>query len=345
MPFVNGKRVVLDFFANFLAEYLELWSEKADKSKRSATMDVNRRYLNLQLSQADLVLAANERQRDLWLGTMAAIGRITTSAYDADPSLRSLIDVAPFGVRPEPAIQKRTVIKGVYPGIAPDDFVLLWNGGILHWYDPTTLLQAIAMVSRTRPNLKLLFLGTKYPVSADIEGQTLTNMLALSQGLGLTGRHVFFNDGWLDYDETADYLIEADAGICTYLTNLETHFAQRVRLVDLIWAETPIICNQGDTVADLVEERKLGITVPSQDVNGLADAIVRMMDSEQLRSEMQANERSVKEELSWSRCLAPLIRYCRELPERSLSRSLRRTAVLGGSYVLGRAQQALVRSS
>ncbi|HEY7268696.1 MAG TPA: hypothetical protein VH951_02600, partial [Dehalococcoidia bacterium] len=148
LPFVIGKRLVLDFFANFVAEWLELWLERPDHPGRIASMDSNRRYLNLQLSQADLVLAANARQRNLWLGALAAMGRVTPGAYDADPSLRKLIDVAPFGVRPEPAVQKQRRIKGVIPGIAEDDFVLIWSGGILHWYDPTTLLQAMALVSR-----------------------------------------------------------------------------------------------------------------------------------------------------------------------------------------------------
>ena len=48
--------------------------------------------------------------------------------------------------------------------------------------------------------------------------------------------------------------LEADAGVCTYLDNLETHFAHRVRLVDLIWAETPVICTEGDLVAEMVRD-------------------------------------------------------------------------------------------
>ena len=339
IPFLVGKRVVLDFFANFIAEWLELWAEWAHAPRREANMEANRRYLNLQLSLADLVLAANERQRDLWLGTLAAIGRVTPGLYDADPSLRSLIDVAPFGVRPAPAVAKKRVLKGVHPGIEPGDFVLLWSGGVLHWYDPLTLLQAMAIVARSRPKLKLFFLGTKYPISDNIEGQTLTDMLAMSRALGLTGRSVFFNEGWVDYDDSGDYLVEADAGVCTYLDNLETHFAHRVRLVDLIWAETPIICSEGDEVAGMVSQKQLGISVPFRNVNALADAIIKLADDAAFRRLCQANERELKPELSWERCLEPLVRYCRELPAGSLSRSHVSSGLLAGSYMLGRLQQ------
>jgi glycosyltransferase involved in cell wall biosynthesis len=341
LPFLAGKRVVLDFFANFIAEWLELWAEWPNDPSRDASMDANRRYLNLQLSQADLVLAANERQRDLWLGNLAAIGRITPQVYDADPSLRSLIDVAPFGVRPEPAVARRRVLKGVHPGIEAGDFVLLWNGGILHWYDPTTLLQAMSLVSRARPDVKLFFLGTKYPISDPIEGKTLTDMLDLSRSLGLTDRCVFFNEGWVDYDDSADFLVEADAGVCTYLDNLETHFAYRVRLVDLIWAETPIICNEGDTVAETVRERGLGVSVPFRNVTALADAILKMADDHAFRRRCQEAQRGYKPELSWENCLQPLLRFCTELPAPSPSRSYAHTALLGASYFLGRGEQML----
>ncbi len=339
LPFILGKRLVLDFFANFIAEWLELWAELRHLPSRNAAMDTNRRYLNLQLSQADLVLAANERQRDLWLGALAAIGRVSTRAYDADPTLRNLVDVAPFGIRPQPAEMKNRVLKGVYPRINSQDRVLLWNGGVLHWYDPNTLLLAFDRVVRQRPNVRLFFLGTKYPVHDPIEGKTLTEMLALSERLGLTDRSVFFNEGWLPYDDTADYLIEADIGVCTYMTNLETHFAYRVRLIDLIWAETPIICNKGDTVAEMVEANGLGLTVPQGDVEALADAIVRILDDESSRARFSANERALKRDLSWEQALAPLIKFCRELPEPSASRSLGVSATHAASYAWQRSVQ------
>jgi glycosyltransferase involved in cell wall biosynthesis len=341
-PFLPGKRVVLDFFANFVAEWLELWAEWPDDPRRDANMDANRRYLNLQLSQADLVLAANERQRDLWLGNLAAIGRVTPAVYDADPSLRSLIDVAAFGIRPEPAVARKPVLKGVYPGIGPKDFVLIWNGGILHWYDPPTLLQAMAIVARTRPHVKLFFLGTKYPIKDDIEGQTLTDMLELSRSLGLTGRTIFFNEGWVDYEDSGDFLIEADAGICTYLNNLETHFAHRVRVVDLLWAETPVICNEGDWVAEeLIKARGLGISVPFRDVSALAAAIIRLVDDAKFLEGCRDNIRALKPQLTWENCLAPLVRFCREMPAKSPSRSQVQTAALGASYMLRRGDQVL----
>ena len=336
LPFAMGKRLVLDFFANFVAEWLEISAERPQDRTRAARLEADRRYLNLQLSQADLVLVANERQRDLWLGALAATGRVTPETYDADPSLRTLIEVAPFGVRPESAVSSKKVIKGVIPGIGPQDRILIWNGGILHWYDPTTLLQAMALLREPHPEIKLFFLGTKYPVADPIEGQTLSDMLARSDALALSGSTVFFNEGWLPYDETGDFLLEADAGVCTYLDNLETHFAQRVRLIDLIWAERPIVCSRGDEVGEMVAERGFGLTVPPRDPAALAAAIARVLDDAELRAKCVDAMRAAKVELSWERCLRPVIDFCREMPARSPSRSAAGTFRFAASYALGR---------
>ena len=43
-------------------------------------------------------ICASEKQRDLWLGSMLADRLVTAERYDADPSLRTLIDVVPFGL-------------------------------------------------------------------------------------------------------------------------------------------------------------------------------------------------------------------------------------------------------
>ncbi len=336
IPFVLTKRVVLDFFANFIAEWLELGIDRLTAAEMARMLDRGRRYLNLQLTQADLVLAANERQRDLWLGMLAAVGRITPAAYDADPTLRSLIDVASFGVRPEPAVARRNLLKGVYPGIGPSDRVLIWNGGVLGWFDPGALLQAFRRVSDLRPDVKLFFLGIKYPTKYPIEGKAVERMVAVSDSLGLTGRSVFFNEGWVDYEDSGDYLVGSDIGVCTSYDNLETHFAQRVRLIDLIWAEKPIICTRGDTVAGLVEQHKLGIAVPHGDVGAMFEAMMTLLDDEALTAKCIENARTVKKELAWELTLRPVIDFCRDLPAPSEDRTMVSTSAAAASYFWSR---------
>ena len=119
--------------------------------------------LNEQLGRADFVLCASAKQRDLWLGQLAALGRINPVTYDGDESLRSLLAVVPFGVGDEPPIATRSAIRGAVPGIGPDDKVVLWGGGVYNWFDPLTLVRAVHGLRERIPNLRLYFLGLRHP--------------------------------------------------------------------------------------------------------------------------------------------------------------------------------------
>ncbi len=314
LPAFFGRRFVMDFFTNFLIEGLEYRREHVTPAVRRAWLDSQRSYLNLQLTLADFVICANERQRDAWLGMMSCLGLVTGAVYDRDNTLRALVDTAPYGVRPDPVPPPEPaapVLKGMFPGIARGDTVILWNGGILKWYDPLTVIRAVARIVPRRPDVKLLFLGTKYPVTGFDPGATVDEAYTLSRELGLLGRHVLFNAGWLPYDLSGRYMVEADIGVSAYYDNLETHFSYRTRLVDFLWAETPVVCTRGDVIAELVERRELGITVPERDVDAMTAALLRLIEDRPFYERCKHNLRALKPELAWERTLAPLIDFCR----------------------------------
>src|SRR5204863_1726396 len=112
---------------------------------------------NEQVRRADWFLCASERQRDFWLGALAALGRVNPATYGVDPTLRSLIDVVPFGIADEPPVRSGPGCRGVVPGIGPDDRLVLWGGGIWNWFDPLTLLHAVAGLRGDVPNVRLVF--------------------------------------------------------------------------------------------------------------------------------------------------------------------------------------------
>ena len=285
-------------------------------------METNRRYLGMQLAAADYILCANERQRDLYVGMLASFGLLSPQIYDQDPELGHLFGVTPYGVRPGAPESAKRVLKGVHPGIGKDDKVLIWNGTLIEWYDIETLLTAMHLLSQERNDIKLYFLGTEYPILKVKEetGQSLGGgavRLAVdrSKELGLLDSTVFFNFDWCGYDETASYLLEADVGVCTNYEGIESHYAFRTRYVDLFWAQVPIVCTQGDVLAELIANRPLGIAVPPEDPQTLAEAIRRAVDDEQFIAKCRENLAVVREEYQWERTLQPLIRFCQRVAD------------------------------
>ena len=200
------------------------------------------------------------------------------------------------------------VLKGVRPGIAATDTVLLWGGSLLDWQDPVTLIEAVAALAPRRPELKLVFMGTKHPNPLVKPMRAVAASRERAEALGVLDRHVFFND-WVPYTERARYLAEADLGVSTHREHLETHFAFRTRMLDYVWARLPIVCTDGDVFARLVRSEGLGAAVPPGDAAALAQAIDRLLADDAARAAARAALGRLGRELHWSRVVAPLARF------------------------------------
>jgi GT2 family glycosyltransferase/glycosyltransferase involved in cell wall biosynthesis len=263
-------------------------------------------HLRLQGAIGDFFLCASERQRDFWLGTLLASGRVNAVTYAQDPTLRRLIDVVPFGMPAEPPRKQRDVLKGTRPGIGPGDKVLLWSGGLWQWLDPLTLIGALVKVLRVRDDVRLFFAGGRH-----FDPDTVPEMPMYAQTiercrqLDLLDRHVFFSD-WIPYDERGDYLLEADLGVSIHRPGLESRFAWRTRLLDYIWAGLPVIATAGDPTSDLIAKRGLGQVVPPGRPDLLAETILSMLADEGLRDRVTENAQAVRAELTWTRVVEPI---------------------------------------
>ena len=140
--------IVVDLYCPFTIEHLEQTRSYSRDPKISDDAAGFLGVLNAQLDQGDFFICASEVQRDFWIGALHSRGRINPRTYAADPTLRRLIDVVPFGL-PDDDFERTAaalppVLKGVRPGIAATDTVLLWGGSLLDWQDPVTLIEAVA---------------------------------------------------------------------------------------------------------------------------------------------------------------------------------------------------------
>lgn len=257
------------------------------------------------LMSADHIICASEKQRDMWIGALLAQGRITPQTYDRDPTLRELIDCVPFGLPDDPpAHDDRDPLRERFPQIGAEDEVVLWNGGIWAWLDAPCAIRAIGLLAERRPQVKLVFMGAA-TLPAGLQAQAQAQ--ALASELGLAGESVFFNDGWVAYEERAAWLSSANCVISTHTDHLETRFAFRTRMLDAFWAELPIVCTEGDDLADRVSREDLGVTMPAGDYLAVAAALERVLSNgrEHYRPQLSA----AGAEQRWSRVAEPLVRW------------------------------------
>ncbi|MGM0365703.1 MAG: glycosyltransferase [Actinomycetota bacterium] len=307
----SDKYLVMDIYDPYnlavLAEYKNEPMEKRLKVHKLVHYNLNEQFY-----YGDFFMCASERQRDFWLGMAAALDRVNPYSYQQDPTLKKMIEVVPFGLPSEKPMHTRQVLKGVVEGIGPDDFLILWGGGIYNWFDPLTLIKAMAQLGQERQDIKLFFMGVKHPNPEVRELQLVTESVNLAKKLGVYGKNVFFNFGWVPYEERQNYLLESDTGIITHPEQIETRFSFRTRMLDYLWAGLPIISTEGDSLSEFIQKKDLGLVVAAQDTKGLRDAMVRLADDKDFYQKCRENIEKIVPEYRWEKVCRPLIDFCRD---------------------------------
>jgi glycosyltransferase involved in cell wall biosynthesis len=230
--------------------------------------------------------------------------------YKFDPSLRKLIDVAAFGLPEQLPEKSGQGLHADFPQIKEKDFVLLWGGGVWDWFDPLTVIKAVAKLSDKRDDIKLVFMGIKSPNPKVPLMQMAVKAQNLAKELGVLDKNVFFSERWIPYEQRVNYLLEADAAVSAHYDLIETRFSFRTRILDYLWAGLPILTTGGDQLAEMIAARSAGIAIGYEDANGWASAIEKLADDKQFKNACADNSRKLSREFFWSQSAQPLRKYC-----------------------------------
>ena len=312
--------IVVDAYDPFHLEQLERTRGLPEAARRAVVRDCIT-SLNGQLSRADFVLCASARQRALWLGHLAALGRVNSLTYDRSRDLSDLIAVVPFGTpMRRPGEGDRSRVTAAFPAITDDDLLVVWGGGIYEWLDAESLVRAVAAAGEEVPELRLLFLGTRHPVPG-VESAGAAARAAAAE-CGVLDRTVFFHEGWLPYEDRDRWLGAADIAATTHLDHLETEFAYRTRVLDYFWCGLPVVSSSGDELADVVAAAGAGVVVPPGDVPAIRKALVGLARDEGARCRAAAASAELGRSMSWEAVIRPLADFCaapRRAPDLVLS--------------------------
>jgi GT2 family glycosyltransferase len=344
----SDKILVADVYDPMHLEQLEQAKDLGEDGRRAAIHDVTA-VLNRQLARADYMLCASAKQRDFWIGQLAVLGRINSLTVGPDLDVSSLVAVVPFGLQDEAPVLHRHGIRGVVPGIGMDDKIVIWGGGVYNWFDPLTLVNAIDRLSKRHPDIRLYFMGLKHPNPGVPDMRVAWETQQLAERLGLVGRHVFFNSGWVPYTERSDHLLDADVGVSTHFDHVETEFSFRTRILDYLWTGLPIVATRGDSFGNILDDEGIGRSVQAEDVDALELALEEMLYDEQAAAEARKNVSRYAEQFRWSQVLRPLMDFA-GAPHRAADHVLTRSfedaeprATSAGPNLLGYAR-VLVRS-
>jgi glycosyltransferase involved in cell wall biosynthesis len=252
----------------------------------------------LQLSRGDFFLCSCEEQRDLYLGFLLALGRLNPEIHHRDPDLRSLIDTAPFGA-PDPAL-----VAPHRPWLPPrraGEKRLLF-GGLYDWYDPWTVLEALAGAGE--PGWRLLFIRNPF---ADTPQGLLREVESWCRR-SVVGAQVELHD-WVPYDRRLDLLRDVDAMVATHRLSIETRLSLRTRFLDALAVGCPVITTEGGAISRLLREHDAGWVLPPGDSAAVIRALREALaDAEERRARVGRGVEAARR-LTWDRTLRPLFEF------------------------------------
>ena len=300
--------LVVDAYDPGLLETLEHRRGEPVNAQRTWVADASRHLID-PLRVADVVLVANDRQRHLVIGLLAATGRIGSRITAEDPALERFVLTVPFGLPVEPPAPERRAARTPSGAFDEDAFVAHWGGGLHSWLDPLALVDALALAAR--PSLVATFLAGPHPTPVVGEQPLVDQVSERAAAHGLLGSRVVLVEHWVPYADRADWLCSVDVGISLHHRHVETEFSFRTRILDYLWAGLPIICSDGDVFAELVRSAGLGIVVEPGDAAGVAQALLALADEDDTaRADRRDRLAAVAAEMVWPRVAAPLLEFC-----------------------------------
>lgn len=272
------------------------------------------------LRHGDTFLCAGERQRDYYLGALAAAGRLNPLT---DPN--ELLRIVPMGTEMDPpAVPGERLLRGRW--VPEDAEIILWPGGIYPWFDGLTPIRALAHLRRERPRATLLFVGAENPLAAPMSAPGVATAASEAARLGLPPDAVRFAP-WLPHEHRAAMYLESDLAVTAHKPLLEAEFSWRTRTLDCLWGGLPMVLTAGDELGDMAATAGAAVCVPPGNATAMAAALASLLAAPERREEMRAAGRLLAAgALSCAQVAEPLHRFCqdpRPAPDRASPTSLR----------------------
>lgn len=287
--------VAIDLYDPWLVENLSYWETLGlDPYKNDHATWV------LQMSRGDFFLCSSEEQRTFYLGFLTALGRVNPERVAADPALSGLVASVPFGV-PDELPPHRPYLS---PRRGGEKRLLF--GGLYDWYDPWTLLDALALLPEGE-GWRLLLIRNPNPESTP--QRLFGEVEARCRKLGWWGGRVEALD-WVPSERRFDLLRDVDLLVAPHRPTIETALSLRTRFLDALAVGCPVVTSAGGAMSRLLERHGAGWVVPPGEPAPLAAAL-----SEALAGARADERRRGREALlagfRWERALAPLVEFCR----------------------------------
>jgi len=184
-------------------------------------------------------------------------------------------------------------------------FRIISTGSFNQWFDEVTLFKALESVMEMNEKLEFVSTGGRVPFSPE-KYDRFRKMVENSQF-----RDRFKLHGWIEYDKLLEIYRSASVAVYADIPVLESILGARTRVLDWIVRGIPVICTDGAEISEDISMHELGIVVPQQDYQALAEALMKLVLSPDLADKISANqEKWCSGEGSSENLFKPVVKWC-----------------------------------
>jgi len=168
-----------------------------------------------------------------------------------------------------------------------DEKVILFVGNLSPYKGPDILVRAISKVIKHVPDAKLIFVG---------KGVMKKELEMLSKNLGIK-ENVRFT-GFIDDNLKLFYYKAADVFCLPSMMRTECY---PLVILEAMACNLPIVASNIGGIPDAVKNGENGLLVSPKDPEALSDAIIYLLENEEVRERMGRNGRKKVERYSWEK--------------------------------------------
>lgn len=192
-----------------------------------------------------------------------------------------------------------------------DEPVVMFVGGFYLWHDLALLVESFAQVLGKVPNARLVLVGdgrTRPAIEQKIEECDLQHAVVMA--------------GAVEHRHVPEMLDIAAVAVAPNISFFNGHGGSPLKIFEYMAAGKAIVATRTGQVAEVIQDGHSGVLVEAGDRDGLAEALVNLLNDPSARDQLgrQARQQAI-EQHSWER-------YVRELEKIYLTVS---TARQGGS--------------
>lgn len=202
---------------------------------------------------------------------------------------RDKIVVIPYGMNVEEfATSYRKEECREKLGLSRNKNIILFVGVLGSHKGPDILIKAMQKIIKSIPDAKLIFVG-RGPLREELE--IMSKKIGIDENIKFTG---FIESTFkkMLYYKSADIFC---------LPSTMSHESCGIVNLEAMACNVPIVASKIGGVPDVVKDGENGLLVPPKDSEALADAIIYLLENEDVRERMGKNGRKKVEDYSWDK--------------------------------------------